>query len=151
MMTDAKIGVQKENRDFESQNKEPDLGLKEVITKLKEGSDIEGAVLVDEKDDIIACALPDSTRYDSEIQEIMAQLEELGNPVISKTTEGFFTQRIFDYHGLKILAKKLKNKLTLLVILQKRGYVSLAMLDIENSTRKIHEILQGNWYQGSPN
>ena len=150
-MTDVKNSIPKETGDFESRSKEPDSRLEEVIIKLKEGSDIEGAVLVDAKDDIIACALPQSADYDSEIPEIMAQLENLGNPFICKPYDGFLTQRIFDYRGLKILAKKLKNKLTLLVILQKRGYVSLAMLDIENSTRKIHEILQGYWYQGSPN
>jgi hypothetical protein len=52
-----------------------------------------------------------------------------------------FAQRIFEYNGFKVLAKKLRDKLTLLVLLRKRGYVSLAMLDIENSIRRIDEIM----------
>jgi predicted regulator of Ras-like GTPase activity (Roadblock/LC7/MglB family) len=123
-----------------------ELTLKKVVSDLRKGSDIEGAVIVDEKEAIIACDLPESTNYEAEIPEILAIFEEDGYAP-SEHQKGMFAQSIFDYNGYKVLAKKLKKKLTLLVLLKKRGYISLAMLDIENSIRRIYEILGGSGIQ----
>jgi len=123
------------------------LRLKDVVSDLRKGSDIEGAVIVDGKEAIIACDLPVGTNYEREIPEILALLEEEHGYAPSEHHKVMFAQRIFDYNGYKVLAKKLKEKLTLLVLLQKRGYISLAMLDIENSIRKINEILGGRGTQ----
>ena len=125
--------------------------LKEVISEIKEGTDIEGAILIDEREDIIVSAFSKGSNYESRMQEILALFDALKDPNKGESHDAFFTQRIFDYKGFKILAKKIKDRLTLLVILKKRGYISLAMLDIENSTRKIHEILLGYRVQKSPN
>lgn len=119
-----------------------ELTLKKVVSDLRKGSDIEGAVIVDGREEIIACDLPEGTNYEAEIPEILAMLEEDGYAP-GEHQKGLFAQRIFDYNGYKVLAKKLKDKLTLLVLLKKRGYISLAMLDIENSIRRIYEILGG--------
>jgi predicted regulator of Ras-like GTPase activity (Roadblock/LC7/MglB family) len=125
--------------------------LREVISEMKEGGDIEGAVLINENNDIIVSAFSKGADLTLENHEIMSLIEALKDPELGKTQDVFFTQRIFDYKGLKILAKRIKDKLTLLVILKKPGYISLAMLDIENSTRKIHEILFGYRFQKTPN
>lgn len=123
------------------QENRPTSMLKEVISDLKEGRDIEGALLVDEEDDIIASALPENPKYEAEIPEILALLEKFDSSSPIKNHNTMFAQRIFEYNGFKVLAKKLRDKLTLLVLLRKRGYVSLAMLDIENSIRRIDEIM----------
>lgn len=115
--------------------------LRKVISDLIEGSDIEGAVLVDGKEEIIACDLPKNTTYKDEIHEILELLEERDCPVPNEYNNVMFAQSILDYNGCKILAKKLKDKITLLVLLRKRGYISLAMLEIENSIRRIDEII----------
>jgi predicted regulator of Ras-like GTPase activity (Roadblock/LC7/MglB family) len=125
--------------------------LREVISEMREGGDIEGAVLVNENNDIIVSAFSKSTDVTLENHEIMALIEAMEDPDLGKTQDVFFTQRIFDYKGLKVLAKKIKDRLTLLVILKKPGYISLAMLDIENSTRRIHEILFGYSFKRTPN
>lgn len=119
--------------------------LKDVISELREGSDIDGAVLIGEKDAIIAYDLPPNGNFEGDIPEILAILEELGG-LAQEHDNVMFAQRIFDFNGHKILAKKLKDQLTLLVLMQKRGYVSLAMLDIENSIRRIHEILENEQF-----
>jgi len=120
-----------------------ELTLKKVVSDLRKGSDIEGAVIVDGREEIMACDLPESTNYEAEIPEILALLEEEDGYSPSEHEEGMFSQSILEYNGYKVLAKKLKEKLTLLVLLKKRGYISLAMLDIENSIRRIYEILEG--------
>lgn len=128
-----------------------ELTLKKVVSDLRKGSDIEGAVIVDGREEIIACDLPESANYEAEIHEILAILEEEDGYVPSENQKGMFAQLIFDYNGYKVLAKKIKEKLTLLVLLKKRGYISLAMLDIENSIRRIYEILGGKGTQKSLN
>lgn len=134
------IGVSKIEDD------QAELGLKDVVSDLRQGSDIEGAVIVYGREEIIACDLPESTNYEAEIPEILALLKEDGYSS-SEHDKGMFSQHILDYNGYKVLAKKLKEKLTLLVLLKKRGYISLAMLDIENSIRRIYEILGGKGTQ----
>ncbi len=125
--------------------------LREVISDMKEGGDIEGAVLVNENNDIIVSAFSKGADFKMENHEIMSLIDALKDPNLGKSQDVFFTQRIFDYRGLKVLAKRIKDKLTLLVILKKPGYISLAMLDMENSTRRINEILFGYSFQRTPN
>ena len=116
--------------------------LREVISEMREGGDIEGAVLVNEKNDIIVSAFSKNADLTLENHEILSLIEALEDPELGKSQDVFFTQRIFDYKGLKVLAKRIKDKLTLLVILKQPGYISLAMLDIENSIMRIDEILR---------
>ncbi len=116
--------------------------LRKVLSDLIEASDIEGAILVEGKDSIIAYDIPDRTNDDTEIHKILAMFEESDDSPPTRNDNFIFTQSIFDYNGCKILAKRSGN-LTLLVMVQKQGYVGLAMLEIENSIRKIREILEG--------
>ncbi len=118
--------------------------LKKVVSDLKEGSDIEGAVLVGGNDTVITFDLPENGDYKAEIPEILALLEDQKLSPADEHRDCMFMQSILDYNGCRILAQKLKNNLTLLVMLQKQGYVGLAMLDIENSIRRIQEILGEN-------
>lgn len=117
--------------------------LKKVISELIEGADIEGAALVDFEDSIIACDLPDDKNYKDEIHGILEFIELTFDSKLDLQNEYVFGHKVFEYNGFKVLAKKLKDKLILLVMLRKRGYVSLAMLDVENSIRMIDEILEG--------
>jgi predicted transcriptional regulator len=110
---------------------------------LKEGADIEGAALVDYEDSIIAYDLPNDKNYKDEIHGILEFIKSTFDSQQDLKNEYIFAHRVFEYNGFKVLAKKLKDKLTLLVMLRKRGYVSLAMLDVENSIRMIDSILEG--------
>ncbi len=134
---------QKDIRTPNFQEDRPMSRLRKVISDLREGSDIEGAVLVDGEEEIIASDLPKNTTYKDEIHEILELLEERDCPVPNEYNNVMFAQSILDYNGHKILAKKLRDKLTLLVMLQEHGYISLASLDVENSTRRINKILKG--------
>ena len=117
------------------------LELEDVVSNLKKISDIEGALLVDDRNSVLASDFPENMNYEAEIPEILALLKESDIFARDEYDNTMFAHHILEYNGYKILAKKLKDKLTLLVMLQKRGYVSLAMLDIENSIRRIHELL----------
>ena len=115
--------------------------LKKIISDLRDETDIEGVCIVDKNYEIIASDLPDSSCYESDISEIMQLINEGDGYSVYEQSKVLFSQRIVDYNGCKILAKKVRDKLTLLVMIHKRGYISLAMLDIENSIRRIDEIM----------
>jgi predicted regulator of Ras-like GTPase activity (Roadblock/LC7/MglB family) len=120
---------------------QPTPRLKNVLADLNQGSDIEGAVLVDRNDAMIVCGLPEERNYEAETPEILTLLGNLISSTPDRGHNSMFAQCILDYNGGKILAQKLKDDLILLVVLKKQGYISLAMLDIENSIRKIEGIL----------
>lgn len=116
-------------------------GLEKVVSDLKEGSDIDGAVLVEGRDSIIACNLPDGRDSREVIPDILSMIDRWCASSIGNQHSSMFSQYVLDYNGNKIIAKRLKN-LTLLVMMQKQGYIGLAMLDIENSVRRINEIIR---------
>ena len=120
-----------------------------VISDLKNSADIEGVVLIGDKNNIIASDLPKRKNYHAEIPEILSRRQQWYDS--TKILNGMFAHCIMDYNGYKVLAKRLKHDLTLLVMLQKQGYIGLAMLDIENSVREIHGILKGGANQKSAN
>jgi predicted regulator of Ras-like GTPase activity (Roadblock/LC7/MglB family) len=121
--------------------------LKKIISDLRDETDIEGVCIVDQNDEIIASDLPETSHYESDITEIMQLINEGDGYSAYEQSKVLFSQRILDYNGCKILAKKIRDKLTLLVMIHKRGYISLAMLDIENSIRKIDEVMHGSRHQ----
>jgi len=115
--------------------------LKDIFTDLKNEGDIEGAILVDSKYTMIAGDLPKSWDHEEEIPKMLELLEERSDFALSKNHNVMFAQHLFEFKGYKILAKKLRGKLTFLVLIQKQGYVSLAMLNIENSIRRINGMM----------
>lgn len=150
-MTEIIASIPKNPKENEFYEKESHTKLKKVISDIKEGDDIEGAILINERDDTIVSAFSNSISYEIKMTEIIALLDVLKDQSIGRTNDTFFTQRIFDYNGLKVLVKNIKDRFTLLVFLKKRCYVSLAMLDVENSTRRIHEIMLGYRIQKTSN
>jgi hypothetical protein len=150
-MTEIIASIPKNPKENEFYEKESLTRLSEVISNIKDGDDIEGAILINERDDTIVSAFSNSINRKIKMTEIISLLYSLKDPMIGKTNDTFFTQRIFDYNGLKVLTKNIMERLTLLVFLKKRCYISLVMLDVENSTRRIHEIMLGYRVQKTSN
>ena len=143
-MQGVETGFKKEDPYKRIQLENPNIMLKDVISEIKEGGDVEGAALINEKNEIIISTFSKETEYDKCIPEILALMKALKSPDLCSSSDTFFTQRIFDQNGFKILAKNIMDGYILLVFLKKRGYISLAMLDIENSTIRINQILHGD-------
>lgn len=115
--------------------------IKKVVSKLKEEGDIEGVLLVGDKNHILAHELPKDINFEAEIPKILALLEKWGGFGQMTPHNDMFAHCILDYNGSKILAKRLENNFTLLIMLQKQGYIGLAMLNLENSAMEIASIL----------
>ncbi len=118
------------------------MQLEKVVSDLKDGEDVEGAFIVGEKDLIIACDLKNRDN-DYDIDKILNIINETSSTSRHLMRDSIFACTEFDYNGLRILGKKLDDTLTLFVMLRKRSYVSLALLNLENTARKIDNILEG--------
>lgn len=125
------------------QNNGPRRLLKKIFSDLIENIDVEGALLIDDNYKVIASELPDNEMFIKNLPEILSNSKRWDNPDLNAFHHVMFKQFVMDHNGHKILSKRLRNGTTLLILLGKKGYTSLAMLDIENSTRKIDEILWG--------
>jgi predicted regulator of Ras-like GTPase activity (Roadblock/LC7/MglB family) len=121
----------------------PTTDLRKVISDLSELEDIESAVLVEGMDEIVAGNLPIVPNYKEDIPIILQMLDNTIESSKMELQNDIFAHSILDYNSLKILVKKIKGGFTLLVVIHNQGYLSLAMLDIENSIRKINGILHG--------
>lgn len=117
--------------------------LVDVVINLKRGDDIKGAVLVEGDSDIIVLDTSWDPSYKNEIPNIMKLLNHDTRFTLDEEQKGIFSHHVFDYNGLMIMARRLMDRFTLLVVLKKHPYISLASLDLENSTRRITEILRG--------
>jgi predicted regulator of Ras-like GTPase activity (Roadblock/LC7/MglB family) len=118
--------------------------LKEVLLDLKYKNDIKGAALVEGEDTILACDFPENLNPKTELMEIMDLLNDLKKIAKCESSNDLFMQYILDYGDHLIMARDLMKNLTLLVMMQRQGYLSLATLDLENSSRKITELLENN-------
>ncbi len=125
------------------QNNSPWAMLKKVIADLIENIDVEGALLIDGDYNVLASELPDNEMFIKNLLEILSSSKRWNNPDLNVFNHVMFKQFVMDHNGYKILSKRIRNGITLLILLGKKGYTSLAMLDVENSTRKIDEILWG--------
>ena len=114
--------------------------LQKVVCDLKDGDDIKGAALIYKNRTLLAHDMPNDMNLEVDIPSILYSVENK-NPKYNPNTI-LMGHNIIDHKGFKILVKNLDNDFTILVLMQKHGYISLAMLDIENSIRWIEEIIQ---------
>lgn len=115
--------------------------LNNVISDLKDKSDIDGAVIINGGGQIIARALPDVSISPFGFSGLLPKLMELSYGGRSTSKKIMFPHLISEYNGQRILARPVTDDLFLLVLLQESCYMSPAMLDTENSILRIQEIL----------
>jgi predicted regulator of Ras-like GTPase activity (Roadblock/LC7/MglB family) len=110
--------------------------LHKVVSDLKNADDIKGAAIIYKNNHFLAHEMSDNMDLVPKIPYLLKNVDE------GSSNMTLYGHTIKKYDGLKIILKELENDLTLLVILQRDGYISLAMIDIENSIRCIEEILK---------
>jgi len=57
---------------------------------------------------------------------------------------GMFTQAVMDFNGHKMLISKIKPDIILMLLLKKRAYLGLTMLDLEGCLREINKAMNKN-------
>jgi predicted regulator of Ras-like GTPase activity (Roadblock/LC7/MglB family) len=111
-----------------------------LMRNLTINDDIKGAALVSKEGTILACDVPDNTVFTTNIPRIMDIMNLCEGSFGAESSNIMFNQTIFNYNESKVIAKKLRTGIALLVLMDRTGYVSLVMLEIENSTRMINQV-----------
>ncbi len=115
--------------------------LKEIMSKLVSISDVSGAAIVKADGSVISWHTDDGTEPTQYIDFISAAYQKS----IHSYKDGMFTESITDYNGHKILMGRIRADVMLLLVLDKRAYLGLAMLDMEGCLREIDKGLDEHW------
>lgn len=59
--------------------------------------------------------------------------------------DGMFRESIFDYNGSKLLTTMINKDILLLLVLEKRAYVGLTMLDVEGCLQCLDSIFENEY------
>ena len=114
--------------------------LKEIMSKFGSISDVSGAGIVKIDGSVISwCAdgiVP--TPYIDFMLNFISHLQQKNR---CHYKHGMFTQSIINYNGHKILMSWVRADMMLLLLLDKKAYLGLAMLDMEGALREIDQIL----------
>lgn len=115
--------------------------LKEIMIKLVSISDVSGAAIVRADGTVISWHMENGTKPTHYIDIILDFMSTIYQKDIHRNKYGMFTQSILDFHGHKILINMIRSDVMLLLLLDKRAYLGLTMLDIEGYLREVDKAL----------
>jgi len=111
--------------------------LKEIMSKLVSITDVSGAAIVKADGSIISWYTDNGIEPTQYIDFISTAYQKN----INSYKDGMLTESILDYNGHKILMSKISADIMLMLVLDKRAYLGLTMLDMEGCLREIDKTL----------
>jgi predicted regulator of Ras-like GTPase activity (Roadblock/LC7/MglB family) len=115
--------------------------LEKIMNKLLAISDVSGAGIVKMDGSVISWQMEDVTDPTQYVDFMMDFLSFSKGNNVDNYKHGMFTQKIVDYNGHKILMSKVKADMMLMLLLDKKAYLGLTMLDMEGFLREIDLVL----------
>ncbi len=107
------------------------------MSKLVLTSDVSGAAIVKADGSVISWLSDNGTEPTQYIDFISAAYQKS----IHSYKDGMFAESITDYNGHKILMGRIRADVVLLLVLDKRAYLGLAMLNMEGCLREMDQAL----------
>ena len=129
---------EQDNCTFHEKNPE----LKRIVNELSSISDVCGAILLDRSGSVIAKHVEEhisAREYIEFIVQYSALHQKGGNDI--DPMNGMFNQQVMDYNGHKLLIGWIAENAILLLLLNKKAYLGLTMLDMEGCLRDIDPLL----------
>jgi predicted regulator of Ras-like GTPase activity (Roadblock/LC7/MglB family) len=105
----------------------------DMIRELISISDVRGAAIVGMDGSIICCNSSNGTDMNQYIDLVTTKFLRK----IPDYNQGMFNESIVDYNGHKILLTGLKPGMILLLVVEKKAYLGLTMLDVECCLRNM--------------
>jgi predicted regulator of Ras-like GTPase activity (Roadblock/LC7/MglB family) len=115
--------------------------LREIVSKLLTISDVDGAGIVMMDGSVISWQMNHIAEPREYVDFMLDFLTYSNENNVGDYKQGMFIQKIVDYNGHKILISKIKTDLMLMLLLDKKAYLGLTMLDIEGFLREIDHVL----------
>jgi predicted regulator of Ras-like GTPase activity (Roadblock/LC7/MglB family) len=124
---------EQDNCTFHEENQE----LKRIVNELSTISDVCGAVLLDSGGEVITQHVKDDISPEQYIDFVVHRPALIQKYIIpsGNNMNSMFNQQIVDYNGHKLLVGRIAPDTILLLLLDKKAYLGLTMLDMEGCLR----------------
>jgi hypothetical protein len=117
--------------------------LRRIAKSLNTMPDVRDFWIVDSGDNVVICQNGLHDRYPNAIEEIKENQRD--KEELSKMNQGdlIFREKLLQYKGYTVLYGFAANGWQLIFFLNKRTYLSLAMLEMESCLREMDEAIKG--------
>jgi predicted regulator of Ras-like GTPase activity (Roadblock/LC7/MglB family) len=122
--------------------------LQDILTKLVTITDVKIAVIMKTNGSIISW----KTRNNGNKGKSKEYIECIKNHILNDYRDnlpchkdGMFREAIFDYNGSKLLTTMINKDILLLLVIEKRAYVGLTMLDVEGCLQCLDSIFENEY------
>ncbi len=115
--------------------------LEGVISKIVSISDVSGAAIIRADGSVVSWRAKDGDESKQDIDSLLHSMSAAYKKKIHHYKDGMFTESIIDHNGHKILMSRIREDMMLMLVLDKRAYLGLTMLDMEGCIREIDKAL----------
>lgn len=118
------------------------------MAKLVSITDVNGAAIIRTNGSVLSWRSED-IRNNSKPKEYIDFIKNYMSATYQKDTlyhkDGLFGESIIDYNGSKLLTSRIKDDIMLLLVLDKKAYLGLTMLDIEGCIQDLDSALDSSF------
>lgn len=115
-------------------------GLERIVNDLNSLTDVKGVAIIDRDGAIIAGITDNGLNLVTYAQVVRRHIQKPSTRSM-KYPKGIFLQSLVSYNGSIILFGRIIDNVLLMVLLEKKAYLGLAMLELENSAKKAFECM----------
>ena len=111
--------------------------LDEVMSKLVSIPDVSGAAILRADGSLVSWRTKNGEKPTEDIEFINRSISAAHLKNINSLKSGLFKELILDYNGHKIFISKIREDAMLLLLVNKKAYLGLTMLDVEGCLREV--------------
>jgi hypothetical protein len=115
--------------------------INDLIIKLISIPDVMGAGLMGKDGSVLSWRSKDCAEPTKYFNQFSKNTSELHNDKMYPKRNGMFAYSIYNYNGNKILFRYIADNLLLMLILDKRAFIGITMLDIEGCLSDIEMLI----------
>jgi predicted regulator of Ras-like GTPase activity (Roadblock/LC7/MglB family) len=116
------------------------------MSKLVSISDVRGAALLSSNGSVISWRSNDNGKPKRYIDLILRFTSNEYQRNINNYKDGMFNESILTYNGYKVLMSKIRKNVILMLVLEKKAYLGLTMLDVAGCLHDIDSALDDRYY-----
>lgn len=111
--------------------------LDEMMNKLVSIPDVSGAAILRVDGSLVSWRTKNGEKPIEDIDFINKSISAVYKKNIHHFKDGLFRESILDYNGHKIFISKIREDVMLLLLVNKKAYLGLTMLDVEGCLREV--------------
>jgi len=115
--------------------------LEELMSRLVSISDVSGAGVIRADGSIVSWHAKEGIKPKQYIDYILKVMSATSQENVPQNQHSMFTESITNYNGHKILTSRIREDKLLFMVLEKRAYLGLTMLDVECCLGEIDKAL----------